>query len=219
MAEDPYEQLEEEANAFLYNSGDSEAKPLIDKLRKQLSGVAKREKTAFERGKAEAQAEVKAQAERAKVFEQFGIPKALEPMFTGVDLSDSAAVATQVKSLADLGLKVGQPAAQAQQQPNPQEQSPAAQPGQQQQSAQAQPYGVQPYGQAPGAPADPGLIVSAFQQAQAAGVPGQAGDVLSRVAQGGAGALKDANDVASFEQQLNAAVHAAGQRPGAGVMG
>jgi hypothetical protein len=45
------------------------------------------------------------------------------------------------------------------------------------------------------------VIVSAFQQAQALGQPGQAGDVLSRVARSGLGAIQSAQDGEQFEQQ------------------
>ena len=157
--DDPYEQLEAEAAELLDAlPGDPEAsaKPLIDKLRKQLAGRAKQEQAAYDRGRAEALAEVKTQAEREQALDRYGIPKVVRALLDGVDVSDDEAMKAKVAELQAGGVTwAGQPA--------------RSQPGQ---TAAPEP-------QAP--PPDPAAIVGQFQQAQASGAP-PAGGLLGRVA-------------------------------------
>ncbi len=196
--DDPYEQLEAEAAELidaLPDDGDS-AKPLIDKLRKQLAGRAKQEQAAYDRGRAEALAEVKTQAERAKVLASHGLPPSLQRLVDDVDVADEEALAARLAALRADGITWG---------------------GQQPAQASAQPGQTAAPG-APAPPPDPAALTSAFQQAQAGGAP-PAGGVLSRVAQGGVGAIQNPQDASTFEQQLNQQIAALGAQARAGIQG
>ncbi len=192
--DDPYEQLEAEAAELidaLPDDGDS-AKPLLNKLRKQLAGQARKVAEAEKAGYQRALAEVKREA----VLASHGLPPSLRRLVADVGAEDSEALTARLEALRAEGLSWKRPDG-------------------------AQPpisAGEQPDSDPAPAP-DPGQIVGQFQQAQAAGKPGQAGDVLSRVAQGGVGAISDASDLAQFEGQLNQQIGALGQQARAGQMG
>lgn len=197
--DDPWSALEQEADELLDALPDDDpaatSKALIDKLRKQLAGRAKQEQAAYDRGRQEALAEVKTQAERAKVLAKHGLPSSLQRLVDDVDVADEAALAARLEALRADGIRWdGQPA--------------QSQPGQT----------AAPGAQAP--PPDPGAIVGAFQQAQGAGTPADHGaGVLSRVAQGGLGALQNPQDAAQFESQLNSQIAALGAQAHAGLQG
>jgi hypothetical protein len=203
--DDPYAELEAEAAELLDalpDDPEASAKGLIDKLRKQLAGRAKQEQAAYDRGRAEALAEVKTQAERAKVLAKHGLPPSLQKLVDDVDVADEEALTARLEALRADGITWGQQSASATTRPQP--------------------------GQAttPGAPApaqqqlDPGQIVSAFQQTAAGGIPADhGGGLLRRVARDGLGAIQGDQDASDFEQQLNAAVRAAGQQARAGIQG
>jgi len=191
--DDPYEQLEAEAAELidaLPDDGDS-AKPLLNKLRKQLAGQARKVAEAEKAGYQRALAEVKREA----VLASHGLPPSLRRLVADVGAEDSEALTARLEALRAEGLSWKRPDG-------------------------AQPpisAGEQPDSDPAPAP-DPGAIVGQFQQAQAGGAP-PAGGVLSRVAQQGLAGISNPQDASAFEQQLNQQIGALGQQARAGQMG
>lgn len=152
---DEYDQLEEEAAAWLGQNPDDERADLVRKLNKSHRRVEDRITKAVEKAVAEAKAQWDQGHTRGQVFERLGIPKRLYRDFEGIDPTDEKAVQERIGELRADGITWAAP--QSQQQAN----------GQQQQQT----------------PQDASQVaLQQMQQAAAGGTtPGSSGDLATRM--------------------------------------
>jgi hypothetical protein len=181
----------------LRGSGEEPYRGLVKRLRGELKRIGKKEQEAEQRGYARGKTETAAAIQREALFAQHAVPARLRAAFSDIEPADAEGFARRIGELAADGITWKRPDS----------------------ASSPTPAGEQPDTSQTAQPADPGLIVSAFQQAAAMGVPGHAGDVLSRVAQAGLGQIQTAQDAQGFEAELNAQIAALGQQRRAGSMG